>query len=236
MSNDNQTQASNAVINAVSVQKTFSEGSLKVPVLKGVNLKVERGERIAIMGSSGSGKSTLLHLLGGLDRLSGGEIEVDGESLAKLNENALGRVRNNKLGFVYQFHHLLPEFTALENVMMPLLINGWEVKRATAEAEQLLGKVGLSHRLQHKPAELSGGERQRTAISRALVNKPLCVLADEPTGNLDHKTALGIYDIFMELNQDYGCAIIMVTHDIELARRFSKVKILEDGLLSELSQ
>jgi len=233
MSDSVETQTSFAVIKAANIHKTFSEGSLKVPVLKGVNLTVERGERIAIMGSSGSGKSTLLHLLGGLDQLSDGEIEVDGENFAKLDENQLGKVRNNKLGFVYQFHHLLPEFTALENVMMPLLINGWEIKKAASEAERLLGKVGLSHRLQHKPAELSGGERQRTAISRALVNKPLCVLADEPTGNLDHSTAMGIYDVFMELNQDYGCAIVMVTHDIELARRFSKVKVLEDGQLNE---
>lgn len=224
---------SNAVIQATDLHKTFAEGQLSVAVLKGIDLTVQRGESVAIMGSSGSGKSTLLHLLGGLDRMSQGRIEVDGEDFAKLNEKALGRLRNNKLGFVYQFHHLLPEFSALENVMMPLLINGWEVKKASAEAEQLLKKVGLSHRLQHKPGELSGGERQRTAIARALVNKPLCVLADEPTGNLDHKTAMGIYDVFMELNAEYGCAIVMVTHDIELARRLSKLHLLEDGQLSQ---
>jgi len=233
MSNTDMEQ--NIAVKAVDVHKTFSEGSLKVPVLRGVNLTVEKGERIAIMGSSGSGKSTLLHLLGGLDRLSKGEISVEGENFSTMDENALGRMRNAKLGFVYQFHHLLPEFSALENVMMPLLISGWSVKQAASEAEKLLNKVGLSHRLQHKPSELSGGERQRTAISRALINKPLCVLADEPTGNLDHKTALGIYDVFMELNQEFGCAIIMVTHDIELARRFSKIKVLEDGLLMDYS-
>jgi len=235
MTSENESPAIAPVINAVDVKKTFSEGSVTVPVLKGVDLKVERGERIAIMGSSGSGKSTLLHLLGGLDDLTEGQIFVDGKECSRLNAYELGRLRNTKLGFVYQFHHLLPEFTALENVMMPLLISGSDIKSAAAEAERILDKVGLGHRLQHKPAELSGGERQRTAISRALVNKPLCVLADEPTGNLDHNTAMGIYDIFMELNQDYDCAIIMVTHDIELARRFSTVKILEDGLLREFN-
>jgi len=219
------------VIDARDIHKTFSEGELKVPVLKGIDLSVQRGERVAIMGSSGSGKSTLLHMLGGLDRLSRGEISVDGENFSDLDEYRLGRLRNRKLGFVYQFHHLLPEFTALENVMMPLMISGWNVKAASDEAEKLLDKVGLAHRLQHKPGELSGGERQRTAIARALVNKPLCVLADEPTGNLDHKTAMGIYDVFMELNQEYGCAIVMVTHDIELARRLSTVYVLEDGHL-----
>lgn len=229
----NDANTSKPVVEAVNLHKTFSEGKLKVPVLTGVDLRVETGERLAIMGSSGSGKSTLLHLLGGLDACSEGEVKIDGAPFSRASENQRGDIRNSKLGFVYQFHHLLPEFTAVENVMMPLLIGGMAVKHAEKEAVTLLSKVGLSHRLQHKPAELSGGERQRTAISRALISKPLCVLADEPTGNLDHKTALGIYDVFMELNQDYGCAIIMVTHDIELARRFSKIKVLEDGILSE---
>ena len=231
MSDNNDQSAPLPVIDARDIHKTFSEGELKVPVLKGIDLCVQRGERVAIMGSSGSGKSTLLHMLGGLDRLSRGEISVDGENFSELDEFRLGRLRNQKLGFVYQFHHLLPEFTALENVMMPLMISGWNVKAASDEAEKLLDKVGLAHRLQHKPGELSGGERQRTAIARALVNKPLCVLADEPTGNLDHKTAMGIYDVFMELNQEYGCAIVMVTHDIELAGRLSSVYVLEDGHL-----
>jgi len=212
--------------------KTFSEGSLLVEVLKGISLSVCAGEQIAIMGSSGSGKSTLLHLLGGLDSCTRGDVFIHGKKMSALGETDRGQLRNRHLGFIYQFHHLLPEFTAIENVGMPLLIRGESPKLVTEKAKEILDKVGLGSRLQHKPAELSGGERQRTAIARALVAEPVCVLADEPTGNLDNKTAHVIYELMLDLNKELNTSIIMVTHDSELANHMERIYVLDDGLLS----
>ena len=219
------------IISCQNLSKRFKEGKLDVEVLKGVSLTIEAGEKIAIVGSSGSGKSTLLHILGGLDLPSEGTVHILDKNIAELSDNERGLLRNQSLGFIYQFHHLLPEFTALENVAMPLLIGSLSVADASAQASEILTKVGLGERLNHKPGQLSGGERQRAAIARALVTKPQAVLADEPTGNLDHKTALQIFELMQELNQELQTAFIIVTHDMQLAEKMDKIYSLVDGKL-----
>lgn len=222
---------SEALLKARNLGKRFSEGRLSVEVLQEVNLAIPARQSVAITGASGSGKSTLLHLLGGLDLPSQGEVLINNQNISRLNEVERGALRNQYLGFVYQFHHLLPEFTALENVAMPLLIRRADKRRALAEAAELLDKVGLAKRLAHKPGELSGGERQRAAIARALVTRPKCVLADEPTGNLDQKTADQVFDLILELNQSLGASLVMVTHNLELSRRVDRVMELKNGSL-----
>lgn len=221
------------VLDCQAVTKRFHEGSLDVDVLKGVSLSVAAGEKIAILGTSGSGKSTLLHILGGLDLPTEGKVMIQGNDVAVLSDTERGALRNQTLGFIYQFHHLLPEFTALENVAMPLLIGSASVAEAEERATSMLQKVGLEHRLEHKPAQLSGGERQRAAIARALVTHPQAVLADEPTGNLDRQTADSIFALMQTLNEELSTSLIVVTHDLALADRMDKIYQLTDGVLVE---
>ncbi|WP_343883415.1 lipoprotein-releasing ABC transporter ATP-binding protein LolD [Rhodanobacter caeni] len=221
------------VLRASHVAKTYQDGGLRTDVLSDVSFELKRGQTMAIVGASGSGKSTLLHIIGGLDTLSAGEVEVDGRVLSSLSDAERGRVRNRSLGFIYQFHHLLPEFTALENVCMPLLIRGTAIAEAQRQSAALLERVGLGKRLQHKPSELSGGERQRCAVARALVTRPACVLGDEPTGNLDEDNAAQVYGLMLELNREIGTSFVLVTHDPRLAARMDRTLVLHNGVLQE---
>ncbi len=222
------------VLQAVSISKTYRQGSFEVPVLRDINLEINKGEQVAIVGASGSGKSTLLHLLGGLDSPTGGHVLLDGSNLAELNEVERGVLRNQKVGFVYQFHHLLPEFTALENVMMPLLVRRLSNQQSHNKAKACLEQVGLAHRLHHKPAELSGGERQRAAIARAMIIDPVCLLADEPTGNIDRQNAKKIQELMMSLDREFAVSLVVATHDLQLASSADRIFQLNNGQLEPL--
>ena len=219
------------ILSCINLEKSFHDADIQVDVLQGINLDIQKGDRVAIVGSSGSGKSTLLHLLGGLDIPSKGEIRVMGKEFSGLSETERGYLRNRTMGFVYQFHHLLPEFTALENVAMPLFIRDNDGDGAEKAASELLTRVGLGKRLLHKPGEMSGGERQRAAIARALITRPQCILADEPTGNLDEHTANQVFDIMLELNNDFGTGLVMVTHNLGLAKKMEIIYELHEGCL-----
>ncbi|KTC84344.1 lipoprotein-releasing ABC transporter ATP-binding protein LolD [Legionella cincinnatiensis] len=225
---------SNLILNVTKLCKSYSDGASKVNVLRGIDLTITEGERLAIIGPSGSGKSTLLHLLGGLDKPTSGDVWIKEVNWQKINEKKRCQLRNQGLGFIYQFHHLLPEFTALENVSMPLLLAKKSVRDAEATASKMLDDVGLKERKTHKPAQLSGGERQRVAIARALVHQPYCVLADEPTGNLDQVTATKVFELMLELNRKMNTALVIVTHDHQLAKQMDRVLVLGEGLLSDL--
>ena len=229
---NNSTTNTNNILRCIGLQKTYA--GLEVPVLAGIDFSVNAGEQVVVVGASGSGKSTLLHLLAGLDSPSQGEVMLMGKSLKSMTETNKGLMRNQSLGFVYQFHHLLPEFTALENVALPLLIRKLAKREAYQKASEMLAKVGLGHRLEHLPGELSGGERQRAAVARALVTKPKCVIADEPTGNLDRTTAHQVFDMLLDINQTQGVALVVVTHDLELAAKMQRQYRLVDGLLQPL--
>ena len=226
----------NVILKCEKVVNKYDDGALSVQVLNGLDLEVSQGQSVSIIGSSGSGKSTLLHILGGLDRPSEGRVVLMGSDLGQLNQKQLGHLRNQYLGFVYQFHHLLPEFSALENVMMPLLIGKKPKAEAEAQAVAMLEKVGLAQRVLHRPSELSGGERQRAAIARALVTRPKCLLADEPTGNLDRKNAQNVLDMMLDLKNELNTSLIVVTHDDELAVRFERVLTMKDGHLHDKTQ
>lgn len=229
--NETTMQGDGTVIRAEALAKTYAEGKMRTPVFDGLDLAVQAGETVAIVGASGAGKSTLLHLLGGLDTPTSGEVYVAGQQMSRLSNAARGQLRNRALGFVYQFHHLLPEFTALENVMMPVALGGQDMAAARQRASVLLEQVGLGHRLEHKPGELSGGERQRAAVARALVNRPACVLGDEPTGNLDENTAQTVFNLMLELNRAHRTSLVLVTHDRRLAARLDRTLELHQGRL-----